>query len=297
MDAFDVLKVCLRRWYVGVPIVLLAAVVGVGLSQDRTVEYSGSSSIALIYEASPASKASPDSPISRNPLAGNGGSLLYEAVLADLNSPRTQLELAGDTTSGVPQTEASNGSRFSAYVVPDKQSITVTAYGTDAKAVRATVDRVIAATAKKTTEIQDRAGVPRDGQFTTFLTIGTELSMLPPASASKLIAAVVGVGILAAAALSILVDRLMTRRRKSRKPASRHAATAADAEGIPTGNASAPSVTDPQDETPQPAPIVATAPSNVAEVAEPTEPTEPTGAGGDDIWETASAASGGSSRT
>lgn len=281
MDALDVLKVCLRRWYVGLPIVLLAAVVGAGLSQDRSIDYSGSASIALIYETPASQQPNTDGPLSRNPLAGNNGSLLYEAILADLNSPQSQLEIARGSTSGVPPTEAANGSRFSAYVPQDKQSITVAAYGTDPTAVRTTVDRAVAATTLKAKQIQDRAGVPPAGQLTTFLTVGTQLSSLPPASPTKLIAAVVAVGVLAAAALSILVDRLMSRRRK-RTP--RHAGTSGAG--------------DPEEE-----PAAATGPSTApAPTGEPTageasQPTAPPDGRVDDPWEDSPAPRSGFART
>ena len=60
VDALDVLKVCLRRWYVVLPVVLLSLAAGLGLALQQKPTYTASGSYALVYYSSAtAGKLSP----------------------------------------------------------------------------------------------------------------------------------------------------------------------------------------------------------------------------------------------
>ena len=49
VDALDVLKVCLRRWYVVLPVVLLSLAAGIGLALQQKPTYTAFGSYALVY--------------------------------------------------------------------------------------------------------------------------------------------------------------------------------------------------------------------------------------------------------
>ena len=86
MDSLDVIKVCARRWYVFLPIVLLAAGAGFGLSRQLKSTYTAMGSYAFVYTHPDAVTPNAPDPRNANPLIANGNAaLLGEAVQANLN--------------------------------------------------------------------------------------------------------------------------------------------------------------------------------------------------------------------
>jgi hypothetical protein len=233
VDALDVLKVCLRRWYVLIPVVLLSLAAGLGLAQQQKPTYTAFGSYALVYH-SPQTTSQRRDPLAANPLAGNGAVLLGEALAADFMSSGSQATFGGVGHSGTAPREAVDGSSYSVSLPEGSQSYLVQTWGKDPDGLRTVVDSVLAAAPERAAQIQDRAGAPERSQYTTFVTGSTQLTKLPPTSRLKLIIAMLGVGILAGSALSLVIDRL-GRSRKNRRAAvirqvtERHAVQAAKA--------------------------------------------------------------------
>ena len=217
MDALDVIKVCVRRWWVMVPVLLFAAGAGVGLVEQQRPAYHAFGGYALVFTHGAEITASAPDPRNENPLAPVGGSLLGEALLADFHSGATQLALGRTGTKGVPPGEADDDSFFAVSLPQSSSSYLVEAWGPDPVEARAVVVRVLASAPAKAEAIQTRVGAPKISQFTTFVTQPTEVVTLPPQSAVKLLTAVGAVGVMAGAALSLVVDRLMERRRLRRR--------------------------------------------------------------------------------
>jgi hypothetical protein len=95
-------------------------------------------------------------------------------------------------------------------------TVGIAAYGPDRTAVAGTVDRVLAASSAKARQMQDRAGAPAAGRLDTFVTLPTQTTELAPASKLKLVLAILAVGVIAGAGLSLLLDRILAKWRPRR---------------------------------------------------------------------------------
>jgi hypothetical protein len=214
VDALDVLKICLRRWYVVLPVVLLSLAAGVGLASQQKPTYTAFGSYALVYH-SPKHVKEGEDPTEPNPLATDGAVVLGEALVADFMSGASQTTLGGVGNSGTAPREAKDGTSYTVDLPDGSQSYVVQTWGPDPESLRRVVDSVLAAAPQRAAQIQERAGAPTKSQYTTFVTGSTQLTKLPLTSTPKLIVAMLGVGILAGSALSLVVDRLL-RSRKDR---------------------------------------------------------------------------------
>lgn len=214
MDALDVVGVSLRRWYVMVPVLLIAAVIGYGLAERQKPVYTAYAAYGLVYthgnQVSPGAR----DPRSDNPLFGGDATLLSEALQSDLLSSAAQQSLGKADTSGVAPGETDTGTRYTVFQPQNTQSYLIQAWGESSDDVRTVVDGVLKQTGPRVEAIQDRAGAPAVSQYTTFTTAATQVNELPPQSKLKLIVALGGIGLLTGAALSILVERVLTRRRR-----------------------------------------------------------------------------------
>jgi hypothetical protein len=222
VDALDVAKVCLRRWYVVLPVVLLAAGAALSMTKSRPASYSGTAAFAMIYTHVDELKPNQPDPRVQNPLVTGGLGLLSETLAADLNSPATQRELAAPgltpiTKGQSDQVSLTSGSAYSVIQPQNGSSIIVSASGPSPTAVKTTLDNVLAAAPKRIAAIQSRLGAPPNSQYTTVVTAQPALVMVPPPSGLKLLIAITGVGCMAAAALALVVERLSIRRRHRRE--------------------------------------------------------------------------------
>jgi hypothetical protein len=216
MDTLDVLRICVKRWFVFLPILLLAYYASQSLSSDRQPVYSATGSFAVIYHPTTALKPGQADPRQLNPLAAGGGSLLKQALLTDLRSPGTQRQLAAPGVSGTSPSAAADGSLFAVTSTATSATVGIATYGPSQEAVAGTVNRVLAASASKARQMQDRAGAPAAGRLDTFVTLPTQTTVLAPASKLKLVIAVMAAGLIAGAGLSLLLDRLLSKWRPRR---------------------------------------------------------------------------------
>lgn len=223
MDALDVVRVCVKRWWVILPILLLAGVAGFGLSRQLKPEYAATGSYALVYAHSEAIKLDQPDPRNANPLAAEGGVLLGEAIVADLTAPATELSL-GSGTRGFGPGQADNQLNYAVTLPQNAKSFLVQTWGDSQNAVRSTVDAVLRAAPLRAKVIQDRVGAPETSQYTTFTTSPTQVTELPPQSKVKIILTVLGIGLVAGAALALLVDRLIVRQKRAKRRMARRVA-------------------------------------------------------------------------
>ena len=231
MDALDVLKICLRRWYVVFPVIILALGAGLGLASEQKPTYTAFGGYALVFHDPAAPSSTGRDPREGNPLGGAGAGLLGEALAADFMSGPSQLEFGGVGNSGVAPGQANdNGISYSVSLPENSESYVAQTWGNDPEGVRTVVDSILAAAPERAAAIQDRAGAPKRSQYTTFVTSTTQVVKLPPTSRIKFLVAVLGVGILAGSALSLVVDRIL---RSRRARAGRHGPEGA-AHGPPT---------------------------------------------------------------
>jgi hypothetical protein len=211
MDTLDVLKVCVRRWWVCLPILVLAGVVGVSMSNQLKPEYMAYGSYAVVYDHAGAIQLNQPDPRNANPLSSDGGLLLGETLVAELTSPTTQAEY-GNGNRGFAPGQSDTGAAFSVSVPQGQKSFLVQTWGDSEDSVRRTVEAVLKSVPGKAKAIQDRAGAPPLSQYTTFLTSPTQVVSLPPQSRIKVILTFLGIGLIAGPALALVVDRLLVRR-------------------------------------------------------------------------------------
>jgi hypothetical protein len=214
VDAFEVIKVCIRRWWVLLPVVLLAVGAGYGLVKQQKPLYYGFGGFALVYTYGSELAPGAADPRNENPLANGGAELLGEAVMSDFSSAASQARYGGKDTLGTAPSEADNHSKFRVTVPQGSSTYLVETWGPSSEGVREVVDSVIAAAPRSAKVIQDRAGAPTKSQYTTFVTSPTQVAEMPPESRIKLILAVSAVGLMAGASLAVIVDALIRRRRR-----------------------------------------------------------------------------------
>jgi len=204
MDAVDILKVCIRRWYVMLPILLGAAGVSYQLAQAQEPSYTAAVSYGLVQPS-----LAPGDNESANPMGSAADILVGEALEAQLNSGETQEELGGGATRGWGPGEVVNNRYYSVRIPQFETTYEVRAWGEDEAEVRAVVDRVIEAAPDITDELQIRAGVPPPLRWEPFVLATPQVAELPSTGWLKLALAVMGVAILMGAAWSVVVDRIL----------------------------------------------------------------------------------------
>jgi hypothetical protein len=209
VDALDIGRVCLRRWYVCLPLIILALVAGYSYSKSRPYTYSGIGGVAvvppkLITTTLSGGATQTTNPADQNPLYQAGGTgLLQQALVSDLSSSTSQREL----------TSAGSDVIFTVSLPPYSSIVTVTATGSDENAVRSTVERVLAAAPQRLRSIQESSGAPDNSMFGTTVVTPAQITNIAPPSKVKLIGAFGIVGVLVGTALSVLVDRRSQRRK------------------------------------------------------------------------------------
>ncbi|GAA1438479.1 hypothetical protein GCM10009641_43780 [Mycobacterium cookii] len=217
MDAVDILKICLRRWYVMLPILLGAAGVSYQLVDSQQTTYTAATSYGLVQPQLPDGASEAD----RDPLGADGKALVGAALQAQLNSQETQRKLGSSATRGWGPGESANGSSYSVEIPMYQTTYEVRAWGQDEQAVRDVVDRVVAAAPGITDELQTRAGAPAAVRYRPFVLAPTQVEALASTSAAKLVVAVMGVGLLVGAAWAIVADRLLGRRLQAERTMTR----------------------------------------------------------------------------
>ncbi len=212
MDAVDVLKICLRRWYVMLPILLGAVGVSYQLMQAQETTYTAATSYGLVQRGLPAGADA-----TRNPLGPDGDVLVGAALEAQLSSREAQKELGSADTRGWGPGGVKNDSSYSVQIPLNATTYEVRAWGADEQAVREVVNRVVKAAPGIADELQGQVDVPAEMRYEPFILAPTQSEALASTSGKKLVVAVMGVGVLVGAAWSIVADRILRRRVRSNR--------------------------------------------------------------------------------
>ncbi|MFM6850608.1 MAG: hypothetical protein ACKOVB_16065 [Terrabacter sp.] len=221
MDALDVLKVCLRRWWVFVPVVALALGAGLGIVRGQQPTYQAYASFALVYEQPPDRDPQAPDPRVNNPLAEEGGALLGEAILAELGTSARQRELGDADARGAEPGADAHGTRYSVSLPSNSSTYYISSWAADDQSAEQTIEAVLGALPALSKSIQDRAGAPLESQYFPFTTTSPQVAELPPGSSVKILVGVLGIGLLAGAALAVLTDFVLERVAARRRPAPR----------------------------------------------------------------------------
>jgi hypothetical protein len=213
VDSLDVIKVCLRRWYIFLPLLLLAAGAGIGLSKQVKPTYRATGSYAFLYPNTEAITATSD-PRNRNPLVTQGNTaLLGEAVQANLSSEIVENALGGNNRGYAPDGTPTQA-HYTVTLPLQSASYVVQTWAETQQEAADVVKAVLQAAPKAAKDVQTAAAAPDNSHFTAFVTAATQTEELPPQSPAKLLLTVLAIGAVAGAALSLLVDRLFPSRPK-----------------------------------------------------------------------------------
>ena len=204
MDAVDILKICLRRWYVMLPILLGAVGVSYQMVEAQETTFTAAASYGLVQ---PGLSGVAGAGGEANPLGANGSDLVGAALEAQLNSREAQEQLGSEATRGWGPGEVANSSSYSVQIPLYETTYEVRAWGEDEQAVRDVVNRVVEAAPGIADELQSQVEVPAELRYEPFVLAPTQSETLKSTSGKKLVVAVMGVGVLMGAAWSIMADR------------------------------------------------------------------------------------------
>lgn len=204
MDLRTLALIVLRRWFVVVPVLALAAWLLIGTVQDPEQEFTTSAAVMVV---SPPDRQKGEG-VDQNPYDSIGSERTLARVVAEnLNSSLVRSQVASQGLLSGYEVETSR----------DTPILSIEAVGPDAQSTIATVDAVVTAAPDIVTQVQDNVGAPDATRY-----LITRISPTNAASAEvvgqnrRLGAILVGAGVLAVF-LAVVVDAgigLAQRRRR-----------------------------------------------------------------------------------
>lgn len=212
MDTITLAAVCLKRWYVLVPVILAGLVAAMALGKAPTTTYYGNANFTLVARGSDAATAAPRpsssaSPAVENPLIVNGAGLLVTALNADMNTQDARKAVGA----------AGGSAAFSVARVRDTTVVRVDASGSDSAAVAKTVAAVLKVTDQRIRALQTRAGAPAETQLKVFALGAIDPPFALKSSDKRFRIAVIGFGVVLGVVLALLFDALMALRARRRR--------------------------------------------------------------------------------
>jgi hypothetical protein len=153
MDLFMIIGICLRRWYITVPVLALTAWMSFHAYQSVPSVYSSAVSIVVLPNSTPQpADATAATPVPENPYSGSGGPRFAAAVLARNINSRDYRELVGlgDASSVT----------FTATASADQPIIRIDATGPTPEIVTSTLEAVTNEASVVLANFQTVAGAP-----------------------------------------------------------------------------------------------------------------------------------------
>lgn len=219
MDLFDVGKICARRWYIFVPIIVLTVLASVSTFFLSNPVYSSNAAISIALPSTHFEPAAPGVGVARNGLVDAGGGLLVSnLIVASLNedSVRAKVVAAGGKDN---YTAKMFPTAAGAQPIP---VVVIQAVEPDPASAFRTVELVTEQAGLVTKQLQQAAGVPVD-QMVTSLVVSPPSQ--PVAGSSGRLKATLGVLLIGVAAavlitvithlLSLRMPHLLSKRQKS----------------------------------------------------------------------------------
>ena len=208
MDLFSLIGTCLRRWYVTLPVLALAAYGAMLSYQAVPAVYSSEVSIAVLPSLVPSVEPEEgEELVADNPYAGSGGPRFAAAVLARNINTADYLERVGLADDDAATVEAS--------AAREQPVIEIVATGSTPEGVLAALEAVQAEAAVVLTEFQTEAGAPVERQYRIATAVPPDKVTEVTPSRLRTAGVLVVLGVAAAAGAAVLVDVLVTRRRSA----------------------------------------------------------------------------------
>jgi hypothetical protein len=215
VDLFDVGMICIRRWYVFLPFILLAVLSSVLVFVLAKPSYYSNAVITISLPNTQVQSADPGIGVARNGLIDVGGAMLVtNMIAASLTDSSVQAQVAA--SGGKTNYEAKMFPvPFNAGQIP---LVLVDATESDAASAAKTVELAAAQAGPVVRMLQQRAGVPED-QMVQAVVVSPPS---PPAKGSsgrlKATIAISLIGVAAAVLAAVGVDVLLMRRNARNDP-------------------------------------------------------------------------------
>ncbi|TSD94467.1 hypothetical protein FOS14_20850 [Skermania sp. ID1734] len=217
MDLFDVVRSCIRRWYVVLPLLLIAAGYGYHLYSSAKPTYYSNAVVGLTAPNSRQDFNPSGSPVQRNGILDVGGANLLANIVTIGLSDQTltnQVKEQADT--------ATYTARMFPVPAQFQQLPLIMIEATAANPASATkaVDLVAAQAGPKLQAVQQQAGVPPSQMVTAFAVSPPSAPVATMSGRMRAViivcAAGVGIAIVVAVIIDLIVLRLRARSQKSR---------------------------------------------------------------------------------
>lgn len=232
MDLFDVVRSCIRRWYIVLPLLLIAAWFGHHVYASVKPVYYSNAVVGIAPPNSQVVVADPGVAVARNGLLDAGGASLITNMatlgLSD-SAVRAQVVAAGGKADYTARMFPVPGG------MPELPLIMVEATEADPIATSKTVESVVAQADSTLRTLQQQAMVPED-QMVRALVVSPPSVPLPgmpsrTRSTISVFVALAGLAILAGLMADLLLTRWAERRRKPQRTADRSTDGAGAADG------------------------------------------------------------------
>ncbi|MGO1973133.1 MAG: hypothetical protein ACTH2Q_09265 [Propionibacteriaceae bacterium] len=221
MDMLGILKICVRRWFVFLPLVLIGVIVADQLADDTKPEYESAVRVVAIAPAAEQPRVAEGKVQPVNPYLGSGGARLLLSTVGErlqTNSARTTVETGG----GVDDYEM--------VIARTSDVLSFETISESRPAARQTSTTLGELAIAEAQVIQEEAGVQPELFLQVRLMYPVDLPTELPSAAMKVRIFGMGAGLAVAAAAAVLVEGLviaLRRWRTSRPGRSRKVAAPA----------------------------------------------------------------------
>lgn len=207
MDVWTALKIAFRRWYVTVPVLVLAFVAAREVSSRQESTYETSASVVLVVPGTTVD--SNDQPIDVNPYLSFSGSL---------NATASALSLV--MSSVTKQIELQSQGLTAAYEVQQVGPVlTYSVTGEDASTVIGTAGALVAESQEELLDLQTSVDAPESQLIGIHVLANPRVAEETLGSGDRAFLAVLGVGIVAAISTALLLESIAVHRQRSRPQA------------------------------------------------------------------------------
>jgi hypothetical protein len=209
MDLFDIVRACVRRWYVVVPLLLLTGLYTSHVYASVKPVYYSNSVVGFVVPSSVVQLAAPGAVVPRNGLVDSGGpSLLAYMTVIGLNDATFKAQHLN--SQGEPLNYTAK-----MFPVAGNQAqlplVMIEATGPDSETVSKTVQNATQLADPVLRNLQVTAGVPADQMAKAFVTSGASVPSSGTPSRTKSAISIALAGTALAVLAGLLVDFLVTR--------------------------------------------------------------------------------------
>jgi capsular polysaccharide biosynthesis protein len=211
VDLLDVGRICARRWYIFVPIMLLAVLASILTFFFTKPVYSSNAAISIALPSTHFEAADPGVGVPRNGLIDAGGALLVSNLIAaSLNEDSVHAQVVA----------AGGKDNYTAKMFPTAAGVQqipvvmIEAVEPDPASASKTVELVAEQARLVTKRLQQAAGVPVDQMVTTLVVSPPSRPVAGSSGRLKATLAILLIGV-AAAVLAAVITHLFSMRRKS----------------------------------------------------------------------------------